>query len=334
MICRSKQLFIVIDPMYSNLGWEYDLEGVIEQHLQHRKAIKQTIQTVIGQQTIKDLFYNKLVNEGAAFLFTEASSDLVMLVNKFSRQFNVPVRTVGVWRHSYASRFKNNTFLEKRWWLDFEKACFKGLERSYFIDESTKDHFLKHVSKKRYPYSIVTGPTPASAIKHRIESIQPVEFKADMILVDSIHYTPEHKRMISLLLSDMQLPKPVSVVFAYEHGTPTREQYVQWLMNAKVVINFDVQGHIGDDVYEYLAAKCIPMCNAPGFYTNIVPKQWRVETQWFDTIGTFIDAMPIIKHMVTDAIVNYDNIRPKIDFLERKLETVFFNKESFLKKLY
>jgi hypothetical protein len=58
MICRSKQLFIVIDPMYSNLGWEYDLEGVIEQHLQHRKAIKQTIQTVIGQQTIKDLFYN------------------------------------------------------------------------------------------------------------------------------------------------------------------------------------------------------------------------------------------------------------------------------------
>ena len=44
--------------------------------------------------------------------------------------------------------------------------------------------------------------------------------------------------------------------------------------------------------------------------------------------------MPIIKHMVYDSIVNYDTIRPKIDFLERKLETVFFSKEIFLKKLY
>ena len=334
MICTSTQLFIVIDPMYPGVGWEYDLEDAIKQHIQPRKAIKQTIQTVVGQQTLKDLFYNKLVLANAAFLFTEASSDLVMLVNRFSKQFNIPIRTVGIWRNSYASSFRHNSFFDKRWWIDFEKACFRGLERSYFIDESRKDHFLKNVSKKRMPYTIVSGPTPASAIKCRMESIQPVEFKTDMILVDSVHCTPEHQRMMSLLLSEIQFPRPVSIVFAYEHGTPTREQYVKWLMNAKVVINFDVQGHVGDDVYEYLAAKCIPLCNAPAFYTNIVPKQWRIEKKWFDTIGTFIDAMPIIKHMVYDSIVNYDNIRPKIDFLERKLETVFFSKEIFLKKLY
>ena len=96
-------------------------------------------------------------------------------------------------------------------------------------------------------------------------------------MIDVANYKPELKQMIGLLLSELKLENPASVVFVYENGTPTREQYVQWLMNAKVVINFDVQGRIGDDVYEYYAAKVLPLTNTPDFYVNIVPDEWRLQ---------------------------------------------------------
>lgn len=334
MICRHPQLFIVIDPMWAGVGWEHDLEKVIIDYLANRPAVIQTVQTVIGQDAIKALFDNNQVKKNAAFLFTEASSDLVILVNKFSKQYKVPVYTLGFWRRGYSAEYTHNSSWEQHWWKEFDRACFKGLERNIFSDEYFKHIFTKQVAKKGYPYSIIKFPIPASVIKEHLLSIQPVEFKTDMILIDGVHFNPEQHRMLALLMSEMKFDKPISIVFAYENGRPTREQYVKWLMNAKVVINFDVQGKIGDDVYEYYAAKCIPLCNAPEFYENIVPEEWRIEKEWFADIRAFIDAMPILRNKLYDVLMNYDELRPKLDFQEKRLNTLYFNHEIFLEKFY
>lgn len=320
--------------MWYQAGWELDLESSIKEYLTTRPAIKQTIQTVMGQVQIKELFVTGQVKSDAAFLFTEAASDLVILVNKFAKKYNTPIRTVGLWRQTHVTSYRYDSFYEKRWWIDFDRACFKGLEKSFLMDEYFKYEFIHKVTKKNHMHVISKGPYPASVVKDHINSIQPVEFKTNMILFDSVDFNPEHKRMIALLLSELKFPEPVSIVFAYENGTPTREQYVKWLMNAKIVINPNVQGKVGDDVYEYYASKCIPLCNAPDFYINILPKKFRIQREWFDNIGTFIDVLPIIKDKVWKGIVNYEQIRSEIDFLDFKLETLYFSKEKFLEKLY
>ena len=183
-------------------------------------------------------------------------------------------------------------------------------------------------------YAINRYPVPASVIKDHIQKINAVEFKTDLIFVDIKEYDPEHKRMLQLLLSEMKFEKPISIVFSHEYGIPSREQYVNWLMNAKVVINPFIINHIGDEIYEYYAAKCIPLTNRPKFCVNIVKEEWRIEPNWFISINNFIDAMPIIKDKLTDAFVNYEANRPIIDFEERRLEKIYFDKNKFLAKIY
>jgi len=335
MIARNSQLYIVIDPMWSGVGWEYDLGEYLQEYLkENRPAIKQTIQTLVGQEAIREKFILGEVGEKAVFLFTEASSDLVILVNRFSKKYKIPVRSIGLWRRAHVMNFEADSYWEKNWWIDFDKACYKALEKSFLFEESYRHQFTKKVALKNYSSSIGRGTIPASVVKESLLKLQPVEFKTDMILIATPTYNPEHRRMFELLFAEMKFDMPVSLVFAYENGTPTRDQMIRWLFNAKVVINFDVQNTIGDDVYEYYAAKCIPLCNAPGFYQNLVPWEWRLETKWFTSIGTFIDAMPIIKHRVKDALINYDTYRSKIDQLDNRFEKTFFSKDNFIKKLY
>jgi len=320
--------------MWSFAGWEFDLEQSIKEYLTTRPAITQTVRTIIGQNQIKDLFITGQVKDNAAFLFTEAASDLVILVNKFAKKYQKLIRTVGLWRQTHVTSYRYDYFYEKRWWIDFDRACFKALDKNFLMDEYFKYEFIHKVTKKNHMHVISKGPFPASVVKDHINSIQPVEFKTDMILFDMVEFNPEHKRMMSLLFSEIKFTNPTSIVFAYENGTPTREQYVKWLMNAKLVINPSVQGKVGDDVYEYYAAKCIPLCNAPDFYTNILPKEFRIKREWFDSIGSFIDALPIMKDKVREYMSNYEHHRPKIDFMDLKLNTLYFSKEKFLGKLY
>lgn len=335
MISRSKQLYIVIDPIWSGVGWEYDLEEIMRDYLtENRPRIKQTISTLVGQEAVKMAFVNKEVGPDAAFLFTEASSDLVILVNRFSKKYGIPIRCLGLWRRAHIMNFESNSFWEKHWWTDFDRACYKALEKSFLFEEYYRYIFARKVALKAYSSSIGRSTIPASVIKNKLLKIQPVEFKTDMILVATPTYNEEHKRMLALLSNEMKFTNPVTIVFAYENGTPTREQMIRWLFNAKVVINFDVQNCVGDDVYEYYAAKCIPLCNAPGFYQNLIPWEWRLETKWFDTIGTFIDAIPIIKARLDDALNGYDKNRSKLDAIEQRLEKAFYDKDIFIKKLY
>ena len=298
MICTHPQLFIVIDPMLSTIGWEYDLTDSVKEYIQTRPSVKQEVIQVVGQTEVKKLFDTNQVKNDAVFLFTEASSDLVILTCRLAKLKSIQIFTVGFWRKTVASLVNVYKADDQQWWKDFDRTCFKALEKNILSDEFFKHNFIKTIAKKKYAFSIIKFPIPASVIKNRIQNIHPIEFKSDLIMIDVANYKPELKQMIGLLLSELKLENPASVVFVYENGTPTREQYVQWLMNAKVVINFDVQGRIGDDVYEYYAAKVLPLTNTPDFYVNIVPDEWRLQKEWVDTMGKFIDAQPVIQHKV------------------------------------
>lgn len=334
MIARYKQLFIVIDPIWSEVGWEYDLELCIKNHLSDRKSVKQTVQTIIGQVELKEAFVNGTIKENAVLLMTEASSDLTILAKKLSKRYSIPIFSVGFWRSASIFEYTYTAIAEKQWWSDFDRVCFKALDKNILSDECFRYDFKKFVSKTKHSVNIFKYAIPAEAIKDRIDSIQPVEFKTDLILVDVPYHNTEIERMFSLITSEMRFDKPVSIVFAYEHGAPTREQYVQWLMNAKVVINFDVRGRIGDDVYQYYAANCVPLCNAPNFYTNIIPEEWRLESEWFTNIGTVIDALPMIKHKLGKALLEYDTLRPTLEQEENRLSTLFFSSKKCLQRLY
>lgn len=331
MICSYKQLFIVIDPMLTDkFGWEYDIESVIQLHIQQYER-KQIVQTIVGQEQIRDLFNSKSVSDSAVFLFTHANSDLVILVNKLLKQYNIQSFRLGFWRNGYDINVKVYKSYERKWWRTFDLACAQGLDKIMFIDDAYKQTFARAIFKKHIPWTIIKFPLPVSMVVDRISQTIPVNFKTNLIAIDTSENIDMWQKLLPIFARELP---DFAFTIVRDNTVIDRTEYVKTLMNAKYVIRPEVSTDIGDDIYQYISLGCIPICGVRHFGKNILPGNYVIDTSWFTDLLKSLDHIHIVVGMIKEFESKYDYHLNKIQYLDKKLKTVFFSSDKFMRKFY
>jgi hypothetical protein len=331
MICTYKQLFIVIDPILTDkFGWEYDIEPVLQLHIQEYNR-RQTIQTIVGQERVRELFTSNSVSDSAVFLFTHANSDLVILVNKYLKQCGIESYRVGFWRYGYAANTRYNKLNERHWWRTFDLSCAQGLDKVMFIDNSYKYEFARTVFKKQLPWTIIKFPLPVSVAVDRLSNIIPLEFKTNLIAIDTDVNIPMWNKLLPILATELP---DFSFTLVRDTNVADRIEYTKTLMNAKYVIRPEVGTDIGDEIYQYIAFNCIPICSVRNFGQNIVPSNYVIKQEWFKDLLTSLEHIHIVVGMIKEFESKYQHHISKIQYLDKKLKTVFFSSDKFISKFY
>ena len=272
------------------------------------------------------LFCNGAVHPGDHFLFTDAWHPGIINLKYMSELLNIPVTTHGLW---HAGSYDPQDFLgrligDAPWVRHAEKSFFHAFDHNYFATQFHIEMFNKNLFGGMYGpenyYKMTRTGWPMEYMEDTLLQYKGMA-KKDLILFPH-RIAPEKQVDIFNDLKE-QLPQYEFVVC--QERQLTKNEYHNFLGEAKLVFSANLQETLGISWYEGALVDAIPMVPDRLSYSEMALPEFKYPSEWTTDFFAYKDNRTKIVSQIVEYMENYEDFLVSLDKQVAKLKKEFFN---------
>lgn len=320
---NMKKVYIVLDEfLTSEDSWETHFSSLLTGYIHSNGITDVIVEEVRDLSTIKIYFEIKQITSNDIFVFPNAWISAIPYIKHWSEVYKTPVKMIGMWERGC---FINEDPVfrpenDRNWRKVHERANFRCLEKSFFINEYFKEQFRIYVSKFVFPERLHVCKFPLDYLSLETSLIKDKYYKQHSIIFPWEKYDRLEEKMV---YDFVRVFKDVNIIFAQEYTPLGREQLLNQISRAKVAFLPYNCPNIGKEIYECLLLGTIPFVPDFEAFRSIVPEQFRYPPEWTSNIFSYSahghELTQKLKTVLDSYDVNVDLIANQCDMLTDKL---------------
>jgi hypothetical protein len=282
---------------------------------------------------ISRMFCNGMVKVGDQFLFTDAWNPAIINLKYMSELLKIPVKIHALW---HAGHYDKNDFLGRlegntRWVTTFEQSLYYAIDHNYFATDFHIDMFwdsLLYGSGATLEYAkktkkIVKTGWPFENLRRNV--INDIENVVKRNLIVFPHRISEEKQ--PEIFRDLAKELPQYEFVVCQDKQLTKKEYHKIIGETKVLFSANLQETLGITTCgEGPIAGAIPFAPDRLSYTEIFKdhQKFLYPSNWATNWESYIAHREIIKHMIKERIIYYENFLPYVtDYMNTSYKDFF-----------
>ena len=330
-----RKIYVVIDKFLTEEdSWETHLPSLLAGYVASKGLKDVIVEEVNELSTIKTYFEIKYIEPTDVFVFPNSWTNMIPYIKHWSELYQVPVKMIGMWsRGCYINQDPVYRPLNDRNWRKVhERANFRCLDKSFFINEHFKEQFRIYVSKLVFPERLHTCKFPLDYLSLELSIAKDKYYKQNSIIFPWEKYSSREEKMVYDFVRVFK--GEANVIFAQEYQPLNRLGLLNQLSRAKIAFLPYQSPNIGNEIYECLLLETIPIVPDFEAFHELVPEPFRYPVEWADSIFSYSEHGQKLTAKVKDVLKNYEEYLPMIKELRDSTTEQFFNSEQIIKEVF
>lgn len=331
-----KRVYVVVDKFLTEEdSWETHLTSLLAGYVDSSGLKDVIVEELTDLSTIKIYFETKYFNPSDVFVFTNSWTNMIPYIKHWSELYKTPVKMIGFWPRSCSINLDTEyrPLNDRNWRKVHERANFRCLEKSFFINEHFKEQFRIYVSKRVFPERLHVSSFPLDYLSLETSFVKDKYYKQNSIIFPWEKYGKLEENMIYDFVRVFK-DKSFNVIFAQEYNPMGREQLINQLSRAKVAFLPYNCPNIGKEIYECLLLETIPMVPDFEAFHNLVPEEFRYPPEWTESIFNYsahgFELTGKLEKLVTD----YNDYVEILKIKRDEITNSVFNSSQIIKEIF
>ena len=275
-------------------------------------------------EQIGEMFCNGEIKDGDYFLYTDAWNPTVIQLRYMAELLGVNIRIGGLW---HAGSYDPHDFLgrligDKPWVRHAEMSMYECYDDNFFATDFHIDLFTDTMIDN---YDVDMNKAikvgwPMEYLKDSLVTYSGMD-KRDVILFP--HRIAPEKQVDIFRDLAQHLPEYEFVVC--QERSLTKNEYHNFLGEAKLVFSANLQETLGISWYEGALVNAIPMVPDRLSYTEMALPEFKYPSKWTEDWASYVKYRGEIVNKIRDYMENYDDYLVSLDKQRTKLNKEFFS---------
>lgn len=328
-------IYVILDTLViDDNSWECHVASILHGYIEACELeTKYNVVTYTDLSTVQQLFKTKIIKKNDIFVFPNAWTASTVHIKNWSEQMSIPIKMIGYWsRGCYINNDLDYRPLRDRNWRKvFERASFRCLDKSFFINEYFKEQFRIYVSKNVFPERLHISQFPLEYLSLELDPIRQSFYKQDMIIYPWHSYPELHEQIVYDFIR--VLPN-MKIIFAQERLPMERNQLMQQIARSKIAFLPYQYPNIGKEIFECFLLKTIPLVPNYEAFKGIVPEQFQYPFEWTQNIFNYCAYAPMLTEKIIELTTHYEEYEPLIQDTCDMLFDKYYSSESLIKEIF